>query len=1018
MTYDVRLRAYEPGGDELGFLPEPLQMDASVVRNDVGALTLTYSRLAAGGDLLARGLEQGLEVAVEVSNGGKWIEPWGCRFVLIGRNGDQVDEADVVTLTLPSYGWLLSKAKNLDTANLLPEEHSEAGKRPFYSESAGVILGTLLDENAARGGVPLTRGWTSADDSAGDPWAMVATLYYELGIGLDVILANLAAQGMADWRTDGRALHLYNADSPATSTDRSTAVRLWLGTDLLDAPSSESLEEVVSRVLIRGDGGLVITEDNPTAPTPFGQWEGYISQGGVSDEGTARSLVQAELARTARVRGQYTRSLLLAGEVKHAPLIDYAPGEWITAPTTGNGERVRVQQITLTKGPEGIGGSVVLNDRVLDAELRRAKRLQGITGGALNGGSGGARPAPEGPDRRTPAAPTGLVVDSDAYIDADGAARGVLSATWAPVTTATDGTLLEVAGYDLAVRENVAGAPWAGTATSDDPEVAYSPVEVGAALQVKVRARGKYTSTPGEWSAPVTLTVTDDVTAPPVPSAPVLSSKLGTITVTWDGETAAGGTMPRDFERVDVVEDGVVVGDIRPSSGVSTLVRAHPTVALHTYALRAVDRSGNVSADSASASITTNRIEGPDIEADSITANELAAGSVDAQALAVDALDFKSATGMTLDAAILTGSIVRTAPSGARTEMTTEGIQVYDQNENLIVDLGANVDTGLAVRNPYTGDLIAVARALFPNENRTTHLEDDWNGWSPESAFTQVTRTSLQLNNYNPDADPDDIKPFNDNAEWDARATFSMMWIENPTPTIYATSEAITPLEDNPTVSTAADYTDPGLVVNAGSEYQSRTNYADGGRLSAASFDLRQYLKIWPRFTPRSGGAAIDGPACRPALFRAGERRSAGSTTTPTVPLLAGETYDISWCVMPAAMAFGPAARWFDPFEGRMVGVNRLLYQQTDWDWLDPLTSESSGYVPGGGSYQAKLDVEFYPLSTDWWVECVGPPDNPQYITSPQLGDKIGSQVTYHSSFPNRPAVTLHSLGCTFYYSE
>jgi len=658
VVYDVRLRAYEPDGDALGFLPEPSKLDVSFVNNDAGALTLDYSDLAEGGALLERGLEQGLEVGVEVTGRDGWVEPRGGRFVLIARNSDQADKTSTRKLTLPSYGWLLTKARNLDTEHLLPEDSDQAGKRPFYSASAGVILGTLLEENAARGGVPVGRTWSSTTDSAGAAWALLATLYYELGIELSTVLDNLAAQGMVDWRTLGRDLALYNPDT-VCAPDVADTVRLWLGVDVADAPSAESIEEVVSRVLIRGDAGLVLTEDNPSAPTPWGAWEGYISQGGVVDEGTARQLVQAELERTARVRGQYTRSLILAGEPSHLPMVDYGPGSWITAPTTGTGERVRVQQVTLTKEAGGVSGSVVLNDRVLDAELRRARRVQGITGGAVNGGTGG-RPAPEGPDRRAPAAPLGLVVDTDAYIDADGAARGLLTATWAAVTTATDGTLLEVSGYDVAVRDNVVGAPWVIVRSTDGATATVDPVEVGAQLAVKVRARGRYSTTPGEWSDAVAVTVADDTTAPPTPSKPILTTKLGTVTVAWDGLTSTGGSMPRDFDRVDVYQDDAVIGQLRLTAGLTQLPLVGLPVVPHDFHLVALDRSGNASGPSATSTITPQRIAGPDLEANSVTANEIQAGSIDTEALAADAID-----GMTI-----TGAVIRTAATGDRVELS------------------------------------------------------------------------------------------------------------------------------------------------------------------------------------------------------------------------------------------------------------------------------------------------------------------------------------------------------------
>ena len=105
---DLRLVAYAPNGARLGFLPQPLALDASLPLNDVPAMTVRYSRAALGGGILRRGLEQGLEVALQVNHSGDWVEPDGCRFVLIERNVDTLDDSDVVTLTMPGYGRVSS----------------------------------------------------------------------------------------------------------------------------------------------------------------------------------------------------------------------------------------------------------------------------------------------------------------------------------------------------------------------------------------------------------------------------------------------------------------------------------------------------------------------------------------------------------------------------------------------------------------------------------------------------------------------------------------------------------------------------------------------------------------------------------------------------------------------------------------------------------------------------------------------------------------------------------------------
>ena len=632
--FGVRLVAYEPAGARIGVLPSPLAAQASVVRNDAGALTATYSRLALRGEVLDRALSTGLEIAVEVTNhAGAWVEPAGGRFVWVAREDDLADRAEVVKMAAPSWGWLLGRARLLDLENLLPEDHSQAGKRPFYSASAGVILATLMQENAARGGVPVTAGFTTVADSAGVAWSQVATLYYEPGIDLRTVLTNLADQGMCDWTTAGRTLRVYNPDV-ALATDRAKSVRLHLGRDVAEAPSSQSLEEVVSRVLLRGDAGLTLTLDNPQAPTPWGAWEGYLSQGGVSDASTATRLVQSELERRARTRAQYTRALILPG-ADVWPLVDYSPGDWITAPTDQASERVRVQQVTLTLGADGVGGTLVLNDRVLDAEIRRSRRMSGIVGGSQADGGSGARPAPQGPDKRTPAAPLGLVVDSDAFIDTDGAARGLLDVDWGDVATASDGTALEVAGYDVAVRENIVGAPWSVVQSVEASQAVISPVQVGAVLQVKVRARGRFTTTPGLWSAVATVTVADDVTPPAVPSTPVASVDRAVVRVTWDGKTSAGGTMPRDFDRVEIASDAaptVPVGTVLAAGGGFILVTGLAYGEPVRYRARAVDRSGNASSWSAySAAVTPAPLVSEDIDA-TITA------AIDANRADLDAL--------------------------------------------------------------------------------------------------------------------------------------------------------------------------------------------------------------------------------------------------------------------------------------------------------------------------------------------------------------------------------------------
>lgn len=113
----------------------------------------------------------------------------------------------------------------------------------------------------------------------------------------------------------------------------------------LARPFEESIADLASTILVEGDNNLLFRMDNPAAPTPWGKWESYASQGGVSDKDTAQAFMQSTLDDAARVRGQYTRNLIVS-DVDSLPLVDYHPGDWITAPTVAHGERCACRRST------------------------------------------------------------------------------------------------------------------------------------------------------------------------------------------------------------------------------------------------------------------------------------------------------------------------------------------------------------------------------------------------------------------------------------------------------------------------------------------------------------------------------------------------------------------------------------------------------------------------------------------------------------------------------------------------
>lgn len=603
----ARLVAYRPFGARIGVLAEPVSFSASMLHDDDGAISIEYSMLSGDAQAFDRELTDGLEVAVEVSDGTGYREPDNARYVITGRSGKTDDRTKTVTYSGQSISWLLSKAENNDSTHLLADGDNK-GKRPFYSSNPGAILKTLLDENKARGGVAtgLTLGFDTAKDAGGAAWAKKYTLYYSLGTDLQTILSSLVNGGGCDWRTTGRTLKMWNADSAALSRDLSKQVVLQLARDIGEAPYEESISDLASTILVEGDNNLLFRMDNPAAPTPWGKWESYSSQGGVSDKDTAQAFMQSTLDDAARVRGQYTRDLVIS-EVDSLPLVDYHAGDWITAPTVSHGEKVRVQEIDLSmRQGEGLSASIALNDIKYDASVRQAKKIKGITGGAALAGSEGGTTASSDRDHRVPKAPLGLIVQTDAYIGSDGYAHGLATAMWSAVTQATNDTAIEISNYAVEWRKHVDGALWHSAGTTDKTQLGFGGLDCGTQIEVRVRAVPTYSDKLGEWSNVVVALVASDVTPPSIPSKPILTSKLGVVDVQWDGRNNAGGGMEPDFDHVEVgISDSN--GNWKYRDSVARDGYCHVTgLELNStwwFALRSVDHSGNKSAWSAGASV-------------------------------------------------------------------------------------------------------------------------------------------------------------------------------------------------------------------------------------------------------------------------------------------------------------------------------------------------------------------------------------------------------------------------------
>ncbi len=643
----TRLVLHAPRGGRVGVLPAPLSWQASLPHNDVGALSVTYSSLADGGEHLCGALGAGVEIGLELSFGGEWFEPDGARFVGIGRRINPADVTGALTLTLPSYGWLASRARNL-ALDLLETDGDFAGQRLYQEASAGAILRSQLDEYASRHVAAPALGWAfdAEVDSAGEPWTDRRTIPYEVGVDAKSILAGLASMGMCDWRTIGRDLALYVADSQ--TADLSGSVRLDLGRDIDDAPSDESLEDTAGYWLVRGDGQVVTTVTEPDAPSAWGVWEGYLSASGATTEAEAQAAVERDIERRSRASGQYTRQLVLSDEAAYLPFRDYGPGDVISALAVTEQAAMRVQQVTLSMDGQGaLSGSVILNDRLVPAALRTSRRVTALLSGAALSGTGTPLAST---DQRTPAAPTGLELSEQRYQDELGVWRSTISASWRAVTASTGATDMRVGSYALHGRPE--GGQWRQLTVTDGAlATAWQPFDAGTTWDFAVTATGLNGHT-SAYSMAVQWTFGADDTPPPAPSAASLTVRLGALLAAWDGLDHTGAPMPSDWKHTEVHLSAVpgfapsasTLIDVISSGGggqVPIFDLAYGTT--YFVKLVAVDFTGNRSPASAEVSGVPVRVVRTDIadgavgdaqignlSANKITTGQLGAGIVDA----------------------------------------------------------------------------------------------------------------------------------------------------------------------------------------------------------------------------------------------------------------------------------------------------------------------------------------------------------------------------------------------------
>lgn len=700
----TRLVAYTPNGDRLGPLPGFQSWNVTIpYGTDLGAFDGEYPWQAPRSDVIS----EPIEVALEVHDGERFVEQWDCRWLVLNHGWDENDPTVPINASGVSMGVHLAKTTIKDG----PTDGWTVGERRFTTATAGRYMTTLCAEAKARGalaGVDIST-FNADTDSAGTPWSQVISMGFTIGTPLSQVVEALVQQGMMEVRWSGRKLLLFDAES--SSIDRTLAaspVALTAGRDLKSAPVQSTIADVATTALVRGDEGLTVEVSNPEAVSPWGRWETTLDQSGVSADGledAGRNVV----ASTAVGRSQHTNALNFVG-ARHLPLLGYQPGDWVISapgPSSEARDRYRLRQITLSMDSDGIvGGSAVLNDIIVEADVRLKRRLDGVQGGASNAGP---MPRPAQGDNTTPAAPTNLAATTTVYVE-EKQQRAQVALTWQDPTVNTDGTPLD----DLNMIQVWAKPARPGTswrfltaAPAGQQQVTFGPLEVAETYSFRLTAID-FTGHTSPNSNTVTLTMARDVTGPPQPAAPTTGSRNGVVEVSHNGKTNLGGEQPIDFSHFEVYAHTSSSFSATTTYRVGTIAADASSLALTNWPYNrsiyarvvAVDISGNRSTLSpVSAPAYNDQVGGGDIADNSVGPGQVNVPALDSAGnLRVNQLDGKTINGITINGGLF------------RSTNTSQRVEIGDTGPNDPVDEIRMFNGGrvASIRNP--SDMIGALR--------------------------------------------------------------------------------------------------------------------------------------------------------------------------------------------------------------------------------------------------------------------------------------------------------------------
>lgn len=393
-----------------------------------------------------------------------------------------------------------------------------------------------------------------------------------------------------------------------------------------------------------------------------------------------------------------------------------------------------------------------------------------LTGGGVTEDIG-SRPQP---DTSIPDSPAFLSWSFGAYQGTDlSTTKAAVRVTWSTPLNTDGSTIVDGAYYDIRFRVSevlgykvrwgqvaslrwgqVAGNRWGAPisqAISGDPEWVYMQIgwgtneatimELTPGVTYEFQIRAVDSSNPphfGDFSASEFQTTTGDLFAPSTPAAPTVAGNLLSVQVTHTMGKASGGTfnlepdlvrltvhvggsssfMPSDDNKVGelTANIGMMMAGI-PAIGTFTI---RPTETVHVKVV-AVDRTGNKSSPSPSATVTATLVD--DSHVSSLSVSKLTAGTITANSILAGLIEV--GTGGTVS--VTEGSFnVKDALGRIIIQMGLlpdgkYGLRVNDASGNAQIRAGELVSGGYGLEAvDETGALVSLSTLAFGVEAKTS----------------------------------------------------------------------------------------------------------------------------------------------------------------------------------------------------------------------------------------------------------------------------------------------------------